>query len=141
MTAQTAELMNSKYFHPAFNSAIFDGPLRVYFSQVHEDEALKVYFILQNKYAAELDRAKKLHKTLRKTLLVMVYPSPDSYQMAFEKPGTSMVVENLKSDAVLGIAGPVAEIQIEMVLQEILKVFSDWEETLLNSPVNEAHPI
>ena len=77
MKSTYSYLMQSKYFNPAFNSAIFDGPVRIYFAQFQESFALKIYFHMQNQFKDELARAKDLAKTINSNLLIMVYPSAD----------------------------------------------------------------
>ena len=45
-TSDRPYITQSSFYSPAFNGAIFDGPLRLYFSQAQEAMALKFYFEL-----------------------------------------------------------------------------------------------
>src|SRR5882757_480859 len=99
MKSSYSTLMQSKFFNPAFNSAIFDGPVRIYFAQSHEALALKIYFALQQQFSGELARAKELHKFLERTVLVMLYPTVDSFQMSFESPEL-VACEKLSEDTI-----------------------------------------
>ncbi len=128
-------LMHSKFFNPAFNSAIFDGPVRIYFSQVHEPFALKIYLGLQKTYSKEMTRAKELHNFIHRTVLVMLYPNSESFQNSFEVPELSIAKDHLMDDTVIGVKGPFDESQLDEILQQILLSFQNWE---LHTP---AHPV
>lgn len=126
MKGTYAALMQSKYFNPAFNSAIFDGPIRIYFAQAHEALALKIYFHLQQNHAAEIARAKELAKNIERTVLVMLYPSQDSFQNSFESQAF-LEVEQLHDDTVIGINGPFEDQKLDQVLASTLEAIQNWE--------------
>lgn len=126
MKGSYAALMQSKYFNPAFNSAIFDGPIRIYFAQAHESLALKIYFLLQQNYASEVARAKELAKKIERTVLVMLYPSQDSFQNSFEAD-TFVAVEQLQDDTVIGVNGPFEDQRLDQVLASTIEAIQNWE--------------
>lgn len=119
MRSAYSMLMQSKFFNPAFNSAIFDGPVRIYFSQFHESLALKVYFNLQQKFPELMNRAKGLHQVNGKNILVMIYPSQESFQMSFEGLDTFLVHDKLENDSLIGINGPFEDDRIPEVLHAV----------------------
>lgn len=126
MKATYSTLMQSKFFNPAFNSAIFDGPVRIYFAQFHESLALKIYFSLQQKFANELQRAKDMHKAYGKTMLVMLYPSCEAFQMSFENSQGLLGQEELDEDMVIGINGPFEDDKLEQVLAAVAAGLASW---------------
>ncbi len=73
-----SNLIQSKYYCRAFNSAIFDGTVRIYFAQAYEAFALKVYFELQKKLEKELLLAKELSKKTGKNIYILVYPDQET---------------------------------------------------------------
>ena len=136
MKASYSNLMQSRFFSPAFNSAIFDGPVRIYFSQVHEALALKIYFSFQQKHPQALVRAKELHKAHGLNLLIMIYPSDESFVMSFEGMGDQFLVEDrLGDDTLLGINGPFEDERLPEVLEAGLRSLRRWE-----SLIAEAQP-
>jgi len=137
MKGTYSALMQSKFFNPAFNSAIFDGPLRIYFSQFHESLALKIYFTLQQKFASELARAKELHKFLDRTALVMVYPTAESFHHSFESEAF-LKTDHLSDDTIIGINGPFDEAKLDEVLAQILMAFQSWEKIPLEKHAADA---
>jgi hypothetical protein len=120
-------LMHSKFFTPAFNSAIFDGPVRIYFAQAHEAFALKIYFNLQQRYANELSRAKELHNFINRTVLIMLYPNAETFQNSFEVPDAFVAKDHLMDDTVIGVKGPFDEEHLDQILQQVLVAFQNWE--------------
>lgn len=135
MKASYSSLMQSRFFSPAFNSAIFDGPVRIYFSQLHESLALKIYFSLQQKFPDALARAKDLHKTYGLNLLVMIYPTEDSFQLSFEGRNEFLIEDRLGDDTLLGINGPFEDDQLVTVLEGVVRCLRRWE-----SLIAEAQP-
>ncbi len=79
-----------KFFHSSFNSAIFDGPLRIYFSQVFEGQALRVYFSAQKDLKNEFHYLKtKVQSTGGPGLgsvLIFIYPVAESFEEAVGCP-------------------------------------------------------
>ncbi len=128
MKASYSNLMQSKYFSPAFNSAIFDGPLRIYFAQFHESMALKIYFMAQQKISVELGRAKEVSKAAQANILVMVYPTEDSFGMTFEnqKSDKKIVVEAWNEDVVVGLRGPLEDFELDGLMQILSEVMNKW---------------
>ncbi len=119
-------LMTSKYFNPAFNSAIFDGPFRIYFAQVHENIALKIYFSLQQKFPAEVEKAKNCHRAQGTNLLIMLYPSADAFQMSFEGKRQFLIEEQWGEDTLLAINGPFEDEKLHEVLEGAARCLAQW---------------
>lgn len=121
MKSTYTNLMQSKYFSPAFNSAIFDGPLRIYFAQFHESIALKIYFLVQQKLKDEMAQMKEMSKISGSNILVMVYPTDETFAMTFESavPANKMICETWNADYVIGVCGALEDSQLEGLIQEI----------------------
>lgn len=130
MKSTYATLMQSRFFTPAFNSALFDGPIRIYFSQFHESLALKIYFGLQQGFAKEMDRAKDYHRILGKNILIMLYPNQDSFSLSFEGQDDWLVNDHLDEDHVLGLNGPFEDEKLEEVLAAIITNVLSWEKEI-----------
>jgi hypothetical protein len=127
MKSTYSTLLQSKFFTPAFNSAIFDGPVRIYFSQFHEALALKIYFSLQQNLSSLMSQAKNIHKQTGRNVLVMLYPTNDSFQMSFEGHSDFLVRDTLDGDNLIGINGPFEDEQLPEVMRAISDSISNWE--------------
>jgi len=99
MGVTTSQLVQSKFFLPVFNMAIFDGPFRLYFAHEQEAEALRLYFEL-HEALGEKERSDR-----SRTLFVLLYPNESSYQNAFatSEPAT---VARMGESQVVGLRGP-----------------------------------
>lgn len=119
MKVTYSNLMSSRFFNPAFNSAIFDGPIRLYFAQFHESLALKIYFSLQQNHPGTLAMAKEMQKENGFNALVMLYPSADAFQMSFEGCRDFVIEDQLDEDTIVGINGPFDDNKLSEVLSHI----------------------
>ncbi|MBX3040140.1 MAG: hypothetical protein KF789_05450 [Bdellovibrionaceae bacterium] len=128
MKSSYSSLMQSKYFNPAFNSAIFDGPVRIYFAQIHESLALKIYFLLQQRWPQEFARAKDLSKASHANVLVMIYPTSNSFAAAMgglEDSGP-WTAEGWNEDVVMALRGPVEDDRMEEFMNFAGEVMRSW---------------
>lgn len=128
MKSAYSALVQSRFFNPAFNSAIFDGPIRLYFAQAHEAMALKVYFCLQQKYPEILAQAKEYSRRSGINLLVMMYPNGEAFAEVFENhKGGICVQDSLHQDSLVGVCGPIEDKQIDEILVAIVSAFKAWD--------------
>ncbi|MFP5520278.1 MAG: hypothetical protein ACLGGX_10260 [Bdellovibrionia bacterium] len=128
MRSSYANLMQSKYFSPAFNSAIFDGPVRIYFAQFHESQALKIYFALQQKLSHEWSRAKEVSRQTGANLLIMIYPTTDSFGLSFDEElaVTGYIQESWNNELVFGLNGPMEDSNLDKFLTEVRLATMKW---------------
>lgn len=120
--------MQSKYFNPAFNSAIFDGPIRIYFAQFHEPLALKIYFTIQQQLVQEMSRAKEMAKISGANILVMIYPTSESFTLSFDgKPeDTPFETEKWNEDIVVGLRGPMEDNKLDLLIESLRLTMNSW---------------
>jgi hypothetical protein len=137
MKSSYSTLMQSKFFNPAFNSAIFDGPIRIYFAQFHEALALKIYFLIQQKLNNEVARAKEISKATGANILVMIYPSEESFLMSFEGQNQTehpLALEKWNEDVVVGLRGPIEDNHLDLLVETIGMAISNWKPNLKAVP-------
>lgn len=128
MRSSYATLMQSKYFNPAFNSAIFDGPIRIYFAQFHEAFALKVYFLMQQKLSAELTKARQISKESGANILLMVYPTAENFVASFDAADGAdlMVVDRWQENVVIGLRGPIEDSDLDQLMDTLCLTMNTW---------------
>jgi hypothetical protein len=129
--------MQSKFFNPAFNSAIFDGPIRIYFAQFHEALALKIYFMIQQKLNNEVMRAKEISKATGANVLVMVYPTQESFLLSFEgqqQETQPLALEKWNEDVVVGLRGPIEDNHLDLLVETIGSAIQNWKPSLRAVP-------
>lgn len=130
MKSSYSTLMQSKFFNPAFNSAIFDGPIRIYFAQFHESLALKIYFLVQQKLSQEVARAKEVSRASGANILVMIYPTEESFLMSFdgqEQTQNPLALEKWNEDVVIGLRGPLEDQQLDLLIETLSLTIQNWK--------------
>ena len=114
---------SSRYFSTEFNTAIIDGPLRIYFADRQESEALKLYFEIQellDKRGARLDSISS--KT--QNMFLMLYPTKQTFKEAFEKED-EVAYGQFGDNLILGVNGPYGEALRKRIGENVGEVFID----------------
>ncbi|OQW46843.1 MAG: hypothetical protein A4S09_02740 [Proteobacteria bacterium SG_bin7] len=121
-----ATLTQSKFYSPAFNAAIFDGPLRIYFAQYQESLALEIYFKIQQVLKNFTESRKQL-KNIGANIFVMLYPSSDVFNLSFEVSGPDancVAVSRIDKDYVFGINSTINDSGYDFIFSHLQTVFS-----------------
>ena len=120
MTASTSFLTDSKYYSPIFNSAIYDGPFRIYFSQHQESLGLKVYFAIQHQHNELYKRLKEAYKESGEQIFILLYPTQDSFEMAFSNQKNSqMQIEKAEDNLVFGMLSADGDVAVNLLTSEL----------------------
>lgn len=99
-------LTQSRFYSPALNAAIFDGPIRIYFDQNQESGALKLYFTLLNAYKSLCGGLQSERLSTETSVFIMIYPSPELFHMICPADiETHLVVDQLGKDYVIAVDG------------------------------------
>ena len=111
----------SKFFSPVFNAAIFDGPIRIYFAQHQEAQALKVYFNVQERYKSLREHSRYTVKNRGGNIFIMLYPTLDTFEMCFNAaPQNAMVVKDrLELDYVIGVKSQLTEQNFSLLYEKL----------------------
>ena len=128
MAQSVIHLTQSRFYSPAFNAAVFDGPIRIYFAQHQEALALKVYFKLQQYLQDTYSTFRKNFKQHGQTIFLMLYPTQESFKDSFKNEGGPEVAvgaERLGDDHVLGVRGPLGEEEYEVVFERVKAILQD----------------
>jgi hypothetical protein len=124
MAQSVIHLTQSRFYSPAFNAAVFDGPIRIYFAQHQEEQALKIYFQLQQSLKELYAGFRKSYKQHGLTIFLMLYPNLESFEYSFSKDtvGHDVVSERLGDDWVLGVRGPVGDGQCDEIASAVKSI-------------------
>ncbi|MCB0378973.1 MAG: hypothetical protein KDD33_10810 [Bdellovibrionales bacterium] len=110
-------ITQSKYFTPNFNTAIFSDPIRIYFSNQHESQALEIYFLMQK-------RKNEWEKFLRSRgkgnyCYLMLYPEQSQFAQCFENGDSNFSPGEMGEDFVIGINGPLDATRMQALMDDI----------------------
>ncbi|MBK9295008.1 MAG: hypothetical protein IPM57_11320 [Oligoflexia bacterium] len=115
-------LTKSKFFIEAFNTAIIDGPLRIYFSDKQESEALHIYFEIQENLAQQGLQLTQLASSCTHAF-VMLYPDETAFLQVFEnnKPN-EYVIDQFGENVILGLKASPQKEQRQVVSQKVSQI-------------------
>jgi hypothetical protein len=126
MAHSVIHLTQSRYYSPAFNAAVFDGPVRIYFAQHQEALALKVYFRLQQYLKDGYSAFRNSFKEHGHTIFLMLYPTHEAFVDSFESRDTRLVAsDRIGDDHVVGVRGPLEDEQYEDVFRQVETILRD----------------
>ena len=111
-------ITKSKYFTPSFNTAIFSDPIRIYFSNEHESQALELYFYLQQR-KNEWDKFLSQRGEGNSYCYIMLYSEPKQYKECFENDEPYFSPADMGSDLVVGINGPLNKNAVESLMTSL----------------------
>jgi len=113
MAASYSSFLTTQYYSPVFNTALFDGPFRIYFSQSYESVALKIYHLLQSQDLDLWTRYKKWSEETKKHAFVLIYPTQQDVEIAFdhiarsqENASTCLKSSQWEDGFILGFSNP-----------------------------------
>lgn len=140
MTPDSARpyITQSSFYSPAFNGAIFDGPLRLYFAQSQEAVALKFYFELRSR---SVDTA--WPRSEGPNVFVMIYPNEETFDLCFTSQGrwsdqVGTTVDRLPTgrlgrDLVVALQRADLEAGLEAKVDQVVKIVASFAQTFVVS--------
>ena len=128
-TSDRPFITQSSFYSPAFNGAIFDGPLRLYFSQSQEAMALKFYFELRSRGTDTRWVGSK-----GPNVFVMIYPSEETFDLCFSSQGLTWAEERLPiarlgQDVVVAIQVDEINSNLEQRVTQVIELVSQQLES------------
>lgn len=111
-------ITKSKYFTPNFNTAIFSDPIRIYFSNIHESQALELYFHLQRR-KNEWEKFLSSRGEGNNFCYIMIYSESNQYEECFDKEKAEFSPTDMGSDFVVGINGPLNPQSVDHLLASL----------------------
>ncbi len=136
MARKAQYLTQSTFYTPAFNSAIFDNNILIYYSQNNEKIALEIYFRMQNEYS-EVRQCWQQNGNENKCIYVLLYPEQNLFQRAISlnkgpilnySLSPEIVISTLDDDFLFCVDSDQNHVTSDVVLNE-LKRFMEKNES------------
>lgn len=125
MAASVSRLTQSQYFSPVFNTAVFDGPVRIYFAQKQEAYALEVYFKISSRLRSAFGDGLNRKGP---SVFVMIHPEVEGFEESFAcKDGDGFSLKRLDRDYVIGVNGTLNSSQLEGLISEVMEIYKKAE--------------
>ena len=125
MAATYSSFMTTR-FSPVFNTALFDGPLRIYFSQSYESAALKIYHLLQTQHADLWARLKETSTKSREHIFLIMYPEKKDLQIVFSEKSALVHSQEWEEGLAIGFCQPQDDADFDMQMELITGYIATW---------------
>ncbi len=140
MAATYSSFMTTRFYNPVFNTALFDGAFRIYFSQSYESSALKIYHLLQTEFPQLWMDMKKWSSESKEHIFLLIYPDANSAELIFESANkfgdnhASIFAKDWDEGLAIGLCQPSETVNIQNQLETIQLYLSSWlqKQSLLN---------
>lgn len=126
MAATYSSFMTTRYYSPVFNTALFDGPLRIYFSQSYESTALKFYHLLQTEYKTQWDQLKEFSSKHKEHVFLLMYPEIKDLQIIFSNSTDAVQYQEWEEGLALGFYHPKDDVELNKQLGMIISSIEMW---------------
>lgn len=130
MAATYSSFMTTRFYSPVFNTALFDGPIRIYFSQSYESAALKVYHLLQTEYKAQWEKLKDFSHQRKEHIFLLMYPEMKDLQIIFSDKLTPVQSQEWEEGLSIGFYQPKDDIELVTQLGMIMESIEKWMEKI-----------
>ena len=136
MAATYSSFMTTRFYSPVFNTALFDGPLRIYFSQSYESSALKVYHLLQSQYQEQWSQLKECSAKSKEHVFLMIYPDKKDLEIVFSESAKLIHAQDWEEGLAIGFCQPQNDLELTHQLDNITRSIGSWIERINNSEVS-----
>ena len=113
---------------------MFDGPIRLYFAQHQEAEALKIYFQLKGELEHLYHKDEECYRHSGRHIFIMLYPSAETFDLSFpQAEGKNIGRGRLGTSYVVGIRGVLSNESLASVSSEVAHILKGWQLESLDS--------
>lgn len=126
MAATYSSFMTTRFYSPVFNTALFDGPIRVYFSQSYESAALKIYHLLQSEHENTWNRLKEHASKSKEHVFLMIYPEAKDLQMVFTDSKDTQQKQEWEEGLAVGICQSLDDVMLKDQMQYLINSIDLW---------------
>lgn len=136
MAATYSSFMTTRFYSPVFNTALFDGPIRIYFSQSYESSALKIYHLLQTQYLEQWKQLKECSLKSKEHVFLMMYPDKNDLEMVFPSISSAIPCQQWEEGLAIGFCQPHDDIEMVHQLDIITQSIASWIDKVKNHEVS-----
>lgn len=131
MAATYSSFMTTRFYSPVFNTALFDGPFRIYFSQSYESSALKVYHLLQTEYQTLWNQVIAWSAHSKEHVFFLIYPEVSDVKNVFNSEDSvestkKLFIQDWEEGLAIGLAQPTSDLDLVYQLDHIQTYLNQW---------------
>ena len=130
MAASYSSFLTTQYYSPIFNTALFDGPFRIYFSQSYESVALKIYHLLQTQDHDMWKEFKLWSEKSKEHAFILIYPSDIDLKIAFNVNDikTAVISQEWTEGYMSGMSQPATDESFKAIYDNLVKNLKNFIE-------------
>jgi hypothetical protein len=136
MAATYSSFITTRFYSPVFNTALFDGPLRIYFSQSYESAALKIYHLLQSQYPELWNQLKECSIKSKEHVFLLMYPDKTDLQTVFVEKAKTIHSQDWEEGLVLGLCQPQSDLELTEQIDLMTQSMVTWLEKAKNHEIS-----
>ena len=126
MAATYSSFMTTRFYSPVFNTALFDGPIRLYFSQAYETVALKIYHLLQTEFTSTWNSLKDHTQNSKEHLFLIIYPEMKDLHLVFTENKSSLQTQEWEEGLAVGLCQTIDDVMLKEQMQFIVRAIESW---------------
>ena len=131
MAATYSSFMTTKFYSSVFNTAVFDGAFRIYFSQTYESAALKLYHLLQTDHQNLWNEVKRWSSQNKEHVFLLIYPDQKTVQSIFTDSNSlsslqAQFMQEWDEGLAFGFVQPQNDEDLQQQLSFIEKNLTTW---------------
>lgn len=132
MAATYTAFMATRYYSTVFNTALFDGPFRIYFSQSYESSALKLYHLLQTQHEDVCLSLKRWSSQTKDHVFLLMYPEQNELDKIFsptlapEQLYNQVKIEKWSEGIAIGCIQPMNEMDFVNQLDQVKNLIQNF---------------
>jgi hypothetical protein len=128
MAATYSSFMATRFYNPIFNTALFDGPIRIYFSKNYESVALKIYHLLQTEYLEQWNQLRESSLKFKDHIFLMMYSDKNELHTVFSEKTQLIQSQEWEEGLAIGFCQPQDDVELVYQLEAITKLMASWLE-------------
>ncbi len=144
MAASYSSFLTTQYYSPIFNTALFDGPFRFYFSQSYESIALKIYHLMQSQDHELWLKFKTWSEKTKMHVFVLIYPNNEDLDMAFQEVQPSVqknsgrvILHHWDEGLLLGLSQIHSDDEFMSIYNSLIEILNNNLNSLQNKESDE----
>ena len=126
MAATYSSFMTTRFYSPVFNTALFDGPIRLYFSQSYETAALKIYHLLQSDFIDTWNLLKDQTLRSKEHVFLIIYPELKDLQQVFTVNKSALQCQEWEEGLAIGLCQTVDDEMLKEQMDFIVTAIQKW---------------
>jgi hypothetical protein len=141
MAASYSSFLSTRFYSSAFNTALFDGPFRIYFSQSYESAALKIYHLLQSDHNQLWTEYKRWADQTKRHAFILVYPTAKDVKLAFASSDLKNhpVCQTWDDGFIIGFENPETDADFQKYFEKLILELKKFSETFPENVIRQAH--